>query len=889
MKSVMLIDGNSLLYRAHFALSEADMRTSGGQPTGAIYGFLTMLINLIRDHNPEGIAVAFDLPTPTFRHEKVDTYKAGRAETPDDLLQQFDIVKETLEVLGIQSIAIPGYEADDILATYAAKAKKENISSIIVTGDRDSYQLVSDPFVKVLYNRRGVSDYVLYDEDGIRERTGVAPSDYVTYAALRGDKSDNLPGVPGVGEKTAAKLVNEYGTMDEIFDAADKQTPKLRSNLEDNEQLARLNVELMTLVDDVPTDVTLDDLKPKSPQTTDIKNLFERLELRTLYQRLGEVFEGEFEKGEERVQSSETNCESLAAVSDLVGHLQKLEEKKEPIAIAGSWDAEGKLSGLALVIDPDKASAVWFPVAFLREGEVKELFSDFLQRKPGIVGHGLKRIVRSLLWENYSPPNIYMDTQIAVYLLNPAEASYTLPSLATQYGEKNFTIGEKTEEGQLDLDGGPQIVEIEAAQEALCVSVLVEPLQSAIEEQKLVHLNNEIEIPLIIVLAEMEYLGIQVDLARLTGLRDELKGEVEEIRKVIHELAGEEFNINSPKQLQVVLFENLGLKPGKKTKTGYSTNAQTLEKMKDDHPVINHLLRYREVEKLRSTYGEGLLAVVGEGERIRATFHQTVTRTGRLSSDAPNLHNIPVRTEKGKVFREAFIAKKDWALLVADYNQIELRCIAHLSGDSGLIQAFEAGEDIHTSTAAQVFGVDPTAISKAQRERAKMVSYGLIYGMEAWGLAQRLGIGNKEAANILNSYFGAFPSVKEYMESTVQIAKERGYTETLFGRRRRIPELSSPNAMTRSLGERQAMNAGIQGLAADIFKIALVDLNHELKEKKMASRIVLQVHDEVILECPKEELPEAEKVTIEIMGSAFNMSVPLAVNISSGATWSEAK
>ena len=321
MKSVMLIDGNSLLYRAYFALAEADMRTSGGQPTGAIYGFLTMLINLIRDHNPEGIAVAFDLPTPTFRHKKVDTYKAGRAETPDELLQQFDIVKETLEVLGIRSIAISGYEADDILATYAAKAKKENISSIIVTGDRDSYQLVSDPFVKVLYNRRGVSDYVLYDEDGIRERTGVAPSDYVTYAALRGDKSDNLPGVPGVGEKTAAKLVNEYGSMDEIFGAADKQTPKLRSNLEENEQLARLNVELMTLVDNVPTDVTLDDLRPISPQIADIKNLFERLELRTLYQRLGEIFDGEFEKEEEKVQSSETNCAPLTASSDLIEYL----------------------------------------------------------------------------------------------------------------------------------------------------------------------------------------------------------------------------------------------------------------------------------------------------------------------------------------------------------------------------------------------------------------------------------------------------------------------------------------------------------------------------------------------------------------------------------------
>ncbi|HJM27879.1 MAG: DNA polymerase I [Acidimicrobiales bacterium] len=889
MKSVMLIDGNSLLYRAFFALSEADMRTSGGQPTGAIYGFLTMLINLIRDHDPDGVAVAFDLPVPTFRHEKIETYKAGRAETPDDLKLQFDVAKEALEVLGIQSIEKAGFEADDILATFAAKAINKEISAIVVTGDRDSYQLVRDPFVKVLYNRRGVSDYVLYDEDGIRERTGVTPSDYVTYAALRGDKSDNLPGVPGVGEKTAAKLVNQYRTLDGIFGAANEQTPKLRSNLEENEQQARLNVEIMTLVTDVPTGVDLEDLTPNKPEINEVKKLFEKLELRTLYQRLGEVFEGEFASEDEKVQSLKTKCNLLSNTSELIDHLQIFDKETGPIGLAGSWATEESLSGLAVGINQNEGAAIWFPITFLKDKEVKDIFSTFLQREGGIVGHGLKRLIRGLLWEGYPPLKIHLDTQIAAYLLNPAEADYPLPDLTMQYAGRNFTIDEVAEEGQLNLDGDPEAVEMESAQEALCASVLANPLKVAIKEQGLENLNEEIEIPLIGVLAEMEYLGIQIDVKRLTELRDELQNEVGKIREIIHELAGEEFNVNSTKQLQVVLFENLGLTPRKKTKTGYSTDAQTLEKMKDDHPVVNQLLQYREVEKLRSTYGEGLLAVVGSGDRIRATFRQTVARTGRLSSDAPNLHNIPVRTEKGKVFREVFIAKEDWRLLVADYNQIELRCIAHLSEDPGLIRAFKAGEDIHTATAAQVFGVVPEEVSKAQRERAKMVSYGLVYGMEAYGLAQRLGIANKEAANILDSYFGAFPSVKDYMESTVQVAKERGYTETLFGRRRRIPELMSSNSRIRAAGERQAMNAGIQGLAADIFKVALVNLHYRLKKENMGSRIVLQVHDEVILECPKEEVYDAEKATIEVMGSAFDMSVPLAVNISSGATWAEAK
>ena len=895
MKSVMLIDGNSLIYRAFFALSQADMRTTDGRPTGAIYGFLSMLINLVRDHEPDGVAVAFDLPAPTFRHERLETYKAGRAETPDDLKAQFGVTKEALSALGIISVEKEGYEADDILATLATMAMGEKITAIVVTGDRDSYQLVQDPFVKVLYNRQGVSDYMLYDEEGIKDRTGVVPSDYVTYAALRGDKSDNLPGVPGVGEKTAAKLVNEYRDADGIFKATENQTPKLRSNLEESEELVRLNLEVMTLVRDVPLEISLKDLKPKSPDLKEVKELFQSLELRTLYQRLGEIFDGDFgeeSSSDERTNSVHVDCEIIETESELIKRLGKLCDVKTPIGIAGSWSpgaGKDELTGIAIEIDSETGQAIWFPIDLLDDREIKKLFSSFSARNGGVVGHGLKKLVRELYAKGFSSPSIYLDTQIAAYLLDPSQASYAVTALADQHAERVYVAEESVGEGQLNLDGGAQLGEIEAAQEALCAKSLVESLMQAMKEQKLEELNTKIEIPLVFVLAEMEHLGIQVDLKRLTELRDELQGEVKRIRGVIHEIAGEEFNVNSTKQLQVVLFEKLGLTPIKKTKTGYSTDAQTLAKMSGEHPIIEHLLLYREVEKLRSTYGEGLLSEVGEGGRIRATFHQTVTRTGRLSSDAPNLHNIPVRTEKGRVFREAFIAKDDWSLLVADYNQIELRCIAHLSADPGLISAFDAGEDIHTATAAKVFSLDPQDVTKAQRERAKMVSYGLVYGMEAYGLAQRLGIPNKEAALILDSYFAAFPSVQEYMESTVELARERGYTETLFGRRRRIPELHSSNSKIRGAAERQAMNAGIQGLAADIFKVALVGLSKKLKDETMASRIVLQVHDEVILECPKEELIQAEKVTVDVMSAAFDMRVPLAVNISAGLSWSEAK
>ena len=894
MKKLMLLDGNSLVYRAFHALSDADMRNSNGYPTGAIYGFLTMLFTLLTDHKPDGLVVAFDLPHPTFRHERVETYKAGRAKTPDDLLEQFPKIKEILPSMGIHTIELQGYEADDILATLATQAREAKIETIVITGDRDSYQLVEDPYVKVLYNRRGVSDYILFDEEGIRERTGVAPIDYVKYAALRGDKSDNLPGVPGVGEKTAAKLVNEFGTLDAIFESADQQSPKLKENLLSNEDLVRLNEEVMTLIRDVPLEVEVLSLKVGEFDAEATQVFFQEFELRTLITKLNGVFGSSIAiEGAVSDQSDldlANHCVALDNSDDLKSLLDEIGHLKVPIALSASWDAEQEIPiGFALGRDPSVGYSAWFPFSYLEDEGISDEFKQFLRRDAGIIGHGLKKLIRSLLELDFPTPKIIMDTEIAAYLLNPSRNSYLLNDLLQEYAKLSVQRGPGIPEGQLDLDAQGDSNMQQIAIEAASIALLHKPLEDLIQEEGLAQLNNEIELPLINVLAEMEFSGIQVDLEGLKRLRDRLESEVSNARKKIHQLAGQEFNVNSTKQLQQVLFTDLNLEPRKKTKTGFSTDAQTLEKMKGDHPIIEELLEYREVEKLRSTYGQGLLNEVGSDERIRATFHQTVTATGRLSSVSPNLHNIPVRTEKGKVFREVFVAQNNHRLLVADYNQIELRCIAHLSSDPGLINAFNDGQDIHTATAAQVFGVNDADVTKAQREKAKMVSYGLAYGMEAYGLAQRLGIENKEAAKILNDYFSAFPSVKEYMDKAVNQAKEKGFTETLFGRKRKIPELKSSNSRVRGAAERQAMNAGIQGLAADIFKVALVNLNKRLKDDNLDSAIILQVHDEVILECPMDELAHAKEVTLKEMESAFKLKVPLEVHMSSGMTWAEAK
>ncbi len=888
----MLIDGNSLTYRAFFALP-TDMATASGQVTNAVFGFTSMLLNLVRDHRPDRIMVTFDLPEKTFRHEKVDTYKANRDATPDILRQQMGLVRQVVDTLQLPVITQPGYEADDVIATLAVRAEAEGDDVIIVTGDRDSYQLVRDPHIRVLYNKRGVSDYAFYDEAGILERTGVRPEQYVFYAALRGDPSDNLPGVPGVGEKTAAKLINKYGDLDGIFANVAEQTPKLRENLTTHEQQARTNVEMMTLVRDVPLDVAPESLVQGDFDPDAVLDLFKFLEFPSLVPRLPEAFPEHFGDGasaqlpavevlEAEVTVADTRDEAAAVLAGLAGN--------DSVAVAGAWTGvpgRSALEGLALVTDIELAEVAWIPGDLL--GDLLDELAVVLSGTPQVALHDAKPLVRSLLDMGADMTGLHLDTKLAAYLLDPAGTLYGLGELLRRHAELELADDRSAPEGQLDFDGGGSSIAQVAGRDALAVAKLVDPLTASLEAHGLTALNDDIEVPLVRVLARMEHLGIAVDIEVLRGLYDSLTAEAEAERTAVIEAAGEDFNVNSTPQMRTILFDKLGLTPGKKTKTGYSTDQATLEKLRDEHPIIGHLLRYREVEKLRSTYGEGLIAEVAADGRIHATFNQTVARTGRLSSDAPNLHNIPVRSDEGRRFREAFVPAEGYEFLVADYNQIELRVIAHLAEDPGLIEAFTTGQDIHSSTAARIFGVEPDEVTHAQRSKSKMVSYGLAYGMEAYGLGQRLGIPTGEAQEILDAYFVAFPSVKAFMERTVEEARERGYTETVFGRRRKIPELASGQRNVRMAGERQAMNAPIQGLAADIFKVALVRLDAALEASDLRSRLILQVHDEVILEVPPAERERADEVVLDAMSAAFDLRVPLEVNLSHGPSWAAAK
>jgi len=868
------------------------MVTASGQVTNAVYGMTSMLLTLLKDHRPNGIVVAFDRPEPTFRHIAEPSYKAQREASPDILRQQMGIVKELLTAMGVSICELSGFEADDVIATVADQAVDVGFKVIIVTGDRDSYQLVRDPDVRVLYNKRGVSDYALYDEAGIFERTGVTPKQYVAYAALRGDPSDNLPGVPGVGEKTAAKLIATYGGLDGIFAHADEQTPKLKASLIENEQLARKNEDLMTLRHDAPINVDLTNLAV-TPNAPEVARLFDFLEFKSMHNRFRDVLQllGHSAEVDTFVADKVPESQVLHAevtLAESAAEVVALLKSDRIFNIAAQWIGEAGRSdviGLGISDVVEQSSTMWVPVALLRDVDVQKSLQGC-----AFQAHDAKPIMRSLLPLGIDLQGLVLDTAIAAYLIDPAQTKYSLADLVVKYSGVRYPEDDAASSGQLDLDATGIDDAQRAGRDALATHHVSEELLRALDAQGMRTLYDDMENPLVRVLARMEFLGIAVDRQQLKSIAERLTAQARELSDQIQTLAGYPFNPNSTAQLGKILFEERGLKPPKKTKTGYSTDAGTLEKLRDDWPeFIDPLMRYREIEKLRGTYGEGLLAEVAADGRIHATFNQTVARTGRLSSDQPNLHNIPTRTEEGRVFRTAFVASPSCELMVADYNQIELRCIAHLANDPGLIEAFTSGQDVHSATAARVFGVLQSDVTYEQRSKAKMVSYGLAYGMEAFGLGQRLGIRTDEAAEILDAYFVAFPNVQAYMDRTVAEAKTRGYTETLFGRRRRIPELENANFRIRQAGERQAMNAAIQGLAADIFKIALIRIDVALSEADLVSRLVLQVHDEVIVEVPHGEKDQVEKLVLEIMHNATALDVPLAVNSAWGATWAEAK
>ena len=882
---LLALDGNSLTYRAFFALP-TDMATASGQVTNAVYGFTSMLTTLMKDQRPDGVVVVFDRKEPTFRHEAAPEYKAQREKQPDILYQQLEIVRELLDALGVATLDYQGFEGDDLIATIVDRCERDGNDVVIVTGDRDSYQLVHDPHVRVLYNKRGVSDYALYDEKGIFERTGVTPAQYVDYAALRGDPSDNLDGLPGVGEKTAAKLLNQYGSLQAIIAAAGEQTPKLKAAIVEHADRVVRNSELMRLRRDVPIEIDYGSYVPR-PDLARTTKMFATLEFKNMLARVKDAFSAFV--GEEVIASEGDSARASVGASleaKITNGSQFPSKTKGEVVVLAGWGPGNALgdtpSGVAVVSDVSEGGVTWIddPAAAV----------ESLSKLQMVVTHDAKRLHRWLLSHGVDRlPNVF-DVAIAGYLLDPADGERSVADLAAAHLGITIESSNQAPSGQLSFTESDSDIVRKTCVEALAVARVVEPLRAGLTAQEMLKLAEEVEMPLIAVLARMEHLGIGVDRSALDRIAAHLESRVAELTKRLHGLAGKEFNINSPAQLRVILFEEKKLEPGKKTKTGFSTDAATLEKIRDQWPdFIDALMEFRELDKLRGTYGEGLREVVAADGRIHATFNQMVARTGRLSSENPNLHNIPVRSDEGKVFRTAFVPAKGSQFLVADYNQIELRCIAHLANDPGLIEAFTKGEDIHTSTAARVFGVAASKVTGEMRSKAKMVSYGLAYGMEAYGLSQRLGIGVDEAAEILDAYFSAFPNVKRYMDDAVETAKKRGFTVTLFGRRRFIPELNNPNFRIRQIGERQAMNAAIQGLAADIFKIALVSIDAKLMASKTSGRIVLQVHDEVIVEAKKSESQAVEEIVLGSMREAASLRVPLEINAAWGDSWASAK
>jgi DNA polymerase-1 len=883
MPKLLLLDGHSLAYRAFFALP-ADLATKAGTVTNAVYGFTSMLTKVIADEKPDHIAVAFDAPGgSTFRNELDPEYKAGRKETPDLFRSQLPLIHEVLDALEIRQLEIKGVEADDVIATLATRAADEGFDVVIVTGDRDSYQLVRDPHIKVLYNKRGVSDYALYDEAGIAERClGVTPAQYLDYASLRGDTSDNLPGVPGIGEKTAAKLITTYGNLEGVYEHLDELPPKQRTNLGEAKERVFKNREMSRLHLDVDLDgITPADLQQGAFDRERLRVLFNQLEFRLLLPRIleavGDVAETpEAESLEVDVviaRDAKTAAEAIraAATGDLV-------------AIEARWagaPVRTPLTGLAISTGDD---AAYVDGDLLADASVRDALGALTgPESPPLVVHRAKELIHGLGTEL---PTLERDTAVMAYLLDPGEGKYLLEDLALRYLSIELTSPDQAE-GTLDFDG-----EANAKETGRRVAVLVrlaDALGEALEARELVPLYEDIERPLVPVLARMEDAGVRIDVGFLEDLGKELGDECRRLEAEIHSHAGEQFNVNSTPQLRRILFEKLGLTPVKKTKTGPSTDADSLQKMAEEHPIVESLLRYREVEKLRGTYADALPPLVRDDGRIHATFNQIGTTTGRISSEAPNLQNVPVRTSSGRELRKAFIADDGCGLLTADYSQIELRVLAHLADDPGLIEAFERGADIHTTTAARVFDVAEEQVDPFQRRFAKVVNYGLAYGMEAYGLGQRLDIPTEQAREILDAYFAAFPNIATYMTRTIADAKACGYTTTLFGRRRQLPELSSDNFRIRQMGERMAQNAPVQGRAADIFKLAMIQLDRALHDGGFASRMVLTVHDELVLEVPLAERERVTDVVRTTMEGVTELRVPLVVDVGFGPTWADAK
>ena len=894
--TLMLLDGNSLAFRAFYALPAENFKTRGGLTTNAVYGFTAMLINLLRDEAPTHIAAAFDVSRQTFRSERYPEYKANRSTTPDEFHGQIDITKEVLGALGITVLSEPGFEADDLIATLATQAENEGYRVLVVTGDRDSLQLVSDD-VTVLYPRKGVSELTRFTPEAVVEKYGLTPAQYPDFAALRGDPSDNLPGIPGVGEKTASKWIVEYGSLQGLVDNVESVRGKVGDALRAHLASVVRNRELTDLVKDVPLAQTPDTLRLQPWDRDQIHRLFDDLEFRVLRDRLFETLAAVEPEVDEGFDVRGGALEAGTVGQWLAAHAG--DGRRSGLAVVGTHlPYEGDATALALAAaDGDGAYVDTATLTPADDAALAAWLAD--PAKPKAL-HEAKLAMHDLWGRGWTLSGVTSDTALAAYLVRPGQRSFTLDDLSLRYLRRELRA-ETPEQQQLslldDLDesGG---VDEQAVQtvilRARAVVDLADALDAELQRIDSTALLAEMELPVQQVLAHMENAGIAVDLQLLTELQSHFADQIRDAAEAAYAVIGKQINLGSPKQLQVVLFDELGMPKTKRTKTGYTTDADALQSLfdKTGHPFLQHLLAHRDVTRLKVTVDGLLNSVAGDG-RIHTTFNQTIAATGRLSSTEPNLQNIPIRTDAGRQIRDAFVVGKGpngpmAELMTADYSQIEMRIMAHLSRDEGLIEAFNTGEDLHSFVASRAFGVPIGEVTAELRRRVKAMSYGLAYGLSAYGLAAQLKISTEEAKVQMDQYFARFGGVRDYLMDVVEQARKDGYTSTVLGRRRYLPELDSSNRQVREAAERAALNAPIQGSAADIIKVAMIEVDKAIKDAGLSSRMLLQVHDELLFEIAPGEREQLEALAREKMGGAYPLDVPLEVSVGYGRSWDSA-
>ncbi|WP_414639227.1 DNA polymerase I [Actinophytocola sp.] len=882
-----------MAYRAFYALKEANLVTKTGQHTEGVYGFTSMLINLLRDEQPTHVAVAFDVSRKTFRSETYAEYKANRSSAPDEFKGQISLIEDVLGVLNIPWLSKEGYEADDLIATLTTQATAEGYSVLILTGDRDAFQLVNDQ-VTVIYPTRGVSTVSRMDPEAVLAKTGVTPDRYADFAALRGDPSDNLPKIPGVGEKTVAKWINQFGSLNELVDRVDEVKGKAGDALRENLANVLMNRQLTELVKDVALEKRPDDLAVRPWDRDAVHRLFDELEFRILRDRLfGEL------------STAEPEAEHGFEVSGGAFEPGKLGEWLATNAPAGTrvgLSFQIRSTGVAgesvelrsVAITRADGTGVYVDVTALDEADEQAIATWLADDATPKLTYDVKPSLHALRHRGWTLGGLAMDTQLAAYLVRPGQRSFALDDLVLRYLKRELRVEQQQEERQLSLLDGVEGDDAKIAEgeivRARAVAELADALAVALDETGQANLLAEMEQPLLRILAELEAVGIAVDTPQLAALEAHFASRVKSAEQEAFGVIGKEINLGSPKQLQVVLFDELQMPKTKRTKTGYTTDADALTGLfeQTEHPFLAHLLEHRDATRLKITV-EGLIKSVSEDGRIHTTYSQTIAATGRLSSTEPNLQNVPIRTDEGRTIRDTFIVGDGYdELMTADYSQIEMRIMAHLSGDAALIDAFQSGFDFHAATAARVFSVEPTEVTGAQRAKIKAMNYGLAYGLSAYGLSQQLRISTEEARGLMEEYFARFGGVRDYLNEVVAQARKDGYTSTIFGRRRYLPDLTSDNRQRREMAERMALNAPIQGSAADIIKVAMLNVHRELRAADLRARMLLQVHDELVLEVSTDERAEAESLVRKGMGSAYKLDVPLDVSVGFGRSWNDA-